>query len=88
MENLGGRIRDTREFEIGGVARICLDGEIAMLGIQVRNISCRVGSDFSLDYVGSPLKAPPFYAILAGVSRSPKDNCCKQGCLLKKEPKQ
>ena len=72
MENLGVRIRDTREFEIGGVAGICLDGEMAMLGSQARNFSCRVGSDFSLDYLGSALKAPAFYTILSGVSRVPK----------------
>jgi len=46
---------------IGGVSGLRLDGETAMTGIPVRNISCHLGTSFSVEYIGSSLTAPSFY---------------------------
>lgn len=67
-ENLGIHVTDTRQLAITGVMGFCLDGE-TMAGTPVRNISCRLGTKFSLEYIGSSLKAPSFYSILAGISK-------------------
>jgi len=40
-----------------------------MAGLPVRNISCHFGANFSMEYIGSSLKAPSFYVILDGISR-------------------
>jgi hypothetical protein len=72
MEDLGIHVIDTRQLAIDGLSGFCLDGETAMAGLPVRNISCRLGSNFSLQYIGGSLKAPVFYAILSGISKSSK----------------
>jgi len=70
MEHLGIHVTDTRQLAIDGVTGFCLDGETTMAGLPVRNISCRVGANFSMEYIGSSLKAPAFYAILNGISKA------------------
>jgi hypothetical protein len=72
MENLGIHVTDTRQMVINGVAGFCLDGETAMMGTPVRNISCHLGTSFSMEYIGSSLTAPSFYSILDGVSKASK----------------
>jgi len=69
MENLGIHVMETQQLAIDGVAGFCLDGETAMAGLPVRNISCHFGANFSMEYIGSSLKAPSFYVILDGISR-------------------
>ena len=69
MENLGIHVTETRQLTIGGTPGFCIDGETAMAGLPVRNISCRVGAAFALEYIGSSLKAPSFYVILEGISK-------------------
>jgi hypothetical protein len=68
LESIGMHITDVRNLRINGASGFCLDGETTMAALQIRNISCRVGTNFALDYVGSSLKAPAFYSILDGVS--------------------
>ena len=72
MKNLGIHVTDTRQLVINGVAGFCLDGETAMMGTPVRNISCYLGTSLSVEYFGSPLKAPSFYSILDGISKASK----------------
>jgi hypothetical protein len=72
MENTGVHVTDTRQLLISGVAGFCLDGETAMMGTPVRNISCYLGTSLSVEYFGSPLKAPSFYSILDGISKASK----------------
>jgi hypothetical protein len=72
MANLGIHVTDTRQLAINGITGFCLDGETAMMGTPVRNISCYLGTTLSIEYFGSPLKAPSFYSILDGVSRASK----------------
>ncbi len=72
MENLGVHVTDTRQLLINGVAGFCLDGETAMMGTPVRNISCHLGTGFSMEYIGSSLTAPTFYSILDGISKASK----------------
>jgi len=72
MESLGIHVRDTRQLLIGGVSGLCLDGETAMIGIPVRNISCYLGTSLSVEYIGSSLTAPSFYSILDGISKVSK----------------
>jgi hypothetical protein len=72
MENTGVHVTDTRQLLISGVAGLCVDGETAMMGIPVRNISCRLGTAFSIEYIGSSLTAPTFYSILDGISKRSK----------------
>ncbi len=68
METLGMHVTNTRQLAIDGVTGFCLDGETAMLGRPVRNISCNFGTSLSLEYIGSTLEAPSFYSILDGIS--------------------
>jgi len=70
MENTGIHVTDTRDVVIDGVPGSCLEGETAMAGIPVRNISCHLGASFSLEYIGGSLKAPSFYSILNGISKA------------------
>ncbi len=72
MANLGIHLTDTRQLVINGVTGFCLDGETAMMGTPVRNISCYLGTTLSVEYLGSPLKAPSFYSILGGISKASK----------------
>jgi hypothetical protein len=72
MESLGIHVTSTRQLKVDGVAGFCLDGETAMAGRPVRNISCRLGANLSMEYIGSSLKAPSFYAILDGMAKMPK----------------
>jgi len=72
MENLGIHVTDTRQLVIGGVSGLRLDGETAMTGIPVRNISCHLGTSFSVEYIGSSLTAPSFYSILDGIAKASK----------------
>jgi hypothetical protein len=72
MGNLGVHVTDLRQLPIGGVGGFCVDGETAMAGLPVRNISCRWRTGFSVEYIGSPLKAPSLYSILAGISVAPR----------------
>ena len=72
MANLGIHITDTRQLVMNGIAGSCLDGETAMMGTPVRNISCYLDTTLSLEYFGSPLKAPAFYSILDGISKTSK----------------
>jgi hypothetical protein len=69
MANLGIHLTETGQVVINGVSGLCLDGETAMMGTPVRNISCYLGTTLSMEYLGSPLKAPSFYSILDGVSK-------------------
>jgi hypothetical protein len=73
MENTGIHVIETRQLAIAGTSGSCLDGETAMTGIPVRNISCYLGTSLSVEYVGNPLIASSFYSILGGVSRSLKN---------------
>jgi hypothetical protein len=70
MKNLGIHVNDTRQLVINGVAGFCLDGETAMMGTPVRNISCYLGTSLSMEYLGSPLKASSFYSILNGITKA------------------
>jgi hypothetical protein len=72
MEDLGVHVTELRQLPIGGVGGFCVDGETAMTGLPVRNISCRWRTGFSVEYIGSSLKVPAFYSILAGISVSPR----------------
>ncbi len=72
MANLGIHITDTRQLVINGIAGSCLDGETAMMGTPVRNISCYLGTTLSIEYFGSPLEASAFYSILDGISKASK----------------
>ncbi len=79
MESLGIHVRDTRQLLIGGVSGLCLDGETAMIGIPVRNISCYLGTSLSVEYIGSSLTAPSFYSILDGISKVSKGQLLQTG---------
>jgi hypothetical protein len=70
MGNLGIQVTTTRQLEIAGLTGLCLDGETMMIGRTLRNISCRLGSNLSIQYVGSSLKAPSFYSILDGIAKA------------------
>jgi hypothetical protein len=72
MERLGIHVTETRQLIINGVAGVCIDGETAMMGTPVRNISCYLGTSFSMEYIGSSLTAPSFYSILDGISKASK----------------
>jgi hypothetical protein len=72
MENLGIHVTDTRQLVIDGIAGFCLDGETAMTGTPVRNISCDLGTSLSMEYIGSSRTAPSFYSILDGISKASK----------------
>jgi len=72
MGNLGIKVTTTRQLEIAGLTGLCLDGETMMIGRTLRNISCRLGSNLSIQYVGSSLKAPSFYLILDGIAKPSK----------------
>jgi hypothetical protein len=72
MENLGMHVRETRQVTISGVNGLCLEGESAMAGFPVRNISCHVGANLSVEYIGGPLTASSFYSILDGFSKASK----------------
>ncbi len=72
MESLGIHITDLRQIGLAGANGICVDGETAMAGAPVRNISCRWGTGFAAEYIGSPLNASTFYSILEGASKVPK----------------
>jgi hypothetical protein len=72
MENLGVHVTDTRQLIVNGVSGFCVDGETAMMGTPVRNISCHLGTSLSMEYIGSPITAPSFYSILNSVSKASK----------------
>lgn len=72
MENLGIHVTDTRQLVIDGIAGFCLDGETAMTGTPIRNISCDLGTSLSMEYIGSSRTAPSFYSILDGISKASK----------------
>lgn len=69
MESRGTHVSDPRNLVVDGVSGFCIDGYSPMAGIPVRNISCYLGTSFSMEYIGSYLKAPAFYSILANISK-------------------
>lgn len=72
MGIIGIQVTTTRQLDIAGIKGVCLDGQTVMAGLTIRSISCRLGANLSIEYVGSSLKAPSFYSILDGISRVPK----------------
>jgi hypothetical protein len=68
MVSRGTHVSDPRKLVVDGVSGFCLDGISTVEEISVRNISCYLGTTFSMEYIGSSLKAPAFYSILANIS--------------------
>jgi hypothetical protein len=72
MESRGTHVSDPRKLVVDGVSGFCIDGISTVAEISVRNISCYLGTTFSMEYIGSSLKAPAFYSILANISQASK----------------